>query len=76
MYYGLWAFLNACINLFTANMLCPKRNFKMVYWFLFMIAMVFSDQLTKWLAVIKLKGEGSFPLWEGVFHFTYPGILW
>ena len=43
----------------------------MVYWFLFMIAMVFSDQLTKWLVVIKLKGEGSFPLWEGVFHFTY-----
>ena len=36
-----------------------------------MIAMVFADQLTKWLAVIHLKGEGSFPLWEGVFHFTY-----
>lgn len=36
-----------------------------------MIAIVFADQLTKWLAVIHLKGEGSFPLWEGVFHFTY-----
>jgi len=36
-----------------------------------MIAMVFADQLTKWLAVINLKGEGSFPLWEGVFHLTY-----
>ena len=43
----------------------------MVYWFLLMIAMIFSDQVTKWLAVIYLKGEGSFPLWEGVFHFTY-----
>lgn len=43
----------------------------MVYWFLLMIAMVFADQLTKWLAVINLKGEGSFPLWEGVFHLTY-----
>lgn len=43
----------------------------MVYWFLLMIAMVFADQITKWLAVINLKGEGSFPLWEGVFHLTY-----
>jgi len=43
----------------------------MVYWFLLTIAMVFADQLTKWLAVINLKGEGSFPLWEGVFHLTY-----
>lgn len=29
------------------------------------------DQLTKWLAVIYLKGEASFPLWEDVLHFTY-----
>lgn len=43
----------------------------MVYWFLLMIAMIFADQITKWLAVIYLKGEGSFMLWEGVFHLTY-----
>ena len=29
------------------------------------------DQLTKWLAVVNLQGEPSFPLWPGVFHFTY-----
>ena len=29
------------------------------------------DQLTKWLAVIYLHGEASFPLWKDVLHFTY-----
>ncbi|MBQ8310237.1 MAG: signal peptidase II [Clostridia bacterium] len=29
------------------------------------------DQLTKWLAVIYLQGEASFPLWQDVLHFTY-----
>lgn len=29
------------------------------------------DQLTKWLAVVCLQGEASFPLWKGVLHFTY-----
>ena len=29
------------------------------------------DQLTKWLAVVNLQGEPSFPLWPEVFHFTY-----
>ncbi|MBQ7347303.1 MAG: signal peptidase II [Clostridia bacterium] len=29
------------------------------------------DQLTKWLAVIYLEGEASFPLWQDVLHFTY-----
>lgn len=29
------------------------------------------DQLTKWLAVIYLQGEASFPLWKDVLHFTY-----
>lgn len=43
----------------------------MIYYILLMISIVFLDQLTKWLAVICLKGEESFPLWEGVFHFTY-----
>ena len=27
--------------------------------------------MTKWLAVARLKGQASFPLWEGVLHFTY-----
>ena len=29
------------------------------------------DQLTKWLAVVYLQGEPSFPLWEDVLHFTF-----
>lgn len=29
------------------------------------------DQLTKWLAVVYLQGEPSFPLWREVLHFTY-----
>jgi signal peptidase II len=29
------------------------------------------DQLTKWLAVVCLQGEASFPLWKDVLHFTY-----
>lgn len=43
----------------------------MIYYVLMMVAIVFTDQLTKWLAVICLKGEESFPLWKDVFHFTY-----
>ena len=29
------------------------------------------DQLTKWLAVVYLQGEPSFPRWREVLHFTY-----
>ena len=36
-----------------------------------MIGIIFADQLTKWLAVIYLQGEPSFPLWKDVLHFTY-----
>ena len=32
---------------------------------------VFLDQLTKWLAVVYLQGEPSFPLWRDVLHFTF-----
>ena len=32
---------------------------------------VCADQLTKWLAVIYLQGEPSFPLWKDVLHFTF-----
>ena len=42
---------------------------------LILLAIIFGsiclDQLTKWLAVIYLQGEESFPLWKGVLHFTY-----
>lgn len=29
------------------------------------------DQLTKWLAVVYLQGEPSFPLWKEVLHLTF-----
>ncbi len=29
------------------------------------------DQLSKWLAVVYLQGEPSFPLWEDVLHLTF-----
>ena len=29
------------------------------------------DQLTKWLAVVYLQGEPSFPIWKDVIHFTF-----
>ena len=35
------------------------------------VGIVGIDQLTKWLAVIYLQGESSFPLWREVLHFTY-----
>ena len=59
------------VQFFIPHNNSTPKGIKMIYWFLLMIAMVFADQLTKWLAVILLKGEGSFPLWKGVFHFTY-----
>lgn len=40
----------------------------------FMIGVVLAiglDQWTKYLAVIKLKQQGPFVLWEGVFEFYY-----
>jgi signal peptidase II len=35
------------------------------------VGSVVLDQLTKWLAVVYLQGEPSFPLWKDVLHFTY-----
>lgn len=43
----------------------------MLYLLAIIIGVVGLDQLTKWLAVIYLKGEASFPLWQDVLHFTY-----
>lgn len=43
----------------------------MLYLLAIIVGVVGLDQLTKWLAVIYLKGEASFPLWQDVLHFTY-----
>lgn len=40
-------------------------------WIIIGILTVFFDQLTKWLAVIYLKGEESVYLIDGVLRFTY-----
>lgn len=43
----------------------------MLYLLAIIVGVIGLDQLTKWLAVIYLKGEASFPLWKDVLHFTY-----
>ena len=35
------------------------------------LAVIFFDQLTKWLTVIYLEEWESFPLWKDVLHFTF-----
>ncbi len=35
------------------------------------LGVILLDQLTKWLAVVFLSGEPSFPLWKDVLHFTF-----
>ena len=36
-----------------------------------LVGSVALDQLTKWLAVVYLQGNPSFPLWENVLHLTF-----
>ncbi len=43
----------------------------MLFTFLFMIAAVVLDQISKYLVLRYLVPVGSFPLLEGVLHFTY-----
>ena len=43
----------------------------MLYLIAIIVAVIGFDQLTKWIAVIYLKGAASFPLWQDVLHFTY-----
>lgn len=43
----------------------------MLLWTLLIIAFIYLDQMSKYLAVIFLKGEPSFPLWQDVLHLTY-----
>ncbi len=43
----------------------------MVLLFAIILGVIAFDQITKWLAVIYLMGEPSFPLWKDVLHFTY-----
>ena len=43
----------------------------MILLFAVIVGVIALDQLTKWLAVIFLQGEPSFPIWKNVLHLTY-----
>lgn len=43
----------------------------MIIWLMIIAGIIFLDQLSKWLTVINLELYETFPLIEGVFHFTY-----
>ncbi len=43
----------------------------MIIYTFIIIAGIYLDQLTKWLAVTSLKNNPSYPIWKGVLHFTY-----
>ena len=43
----------------------------MLLWLIIIAAIIFLDQLTKWLTVVNLGLGETFPLIDGVFHFTY-----
>lgn len=43
----------------------------MLIWFICVIALVFADQLSKWLAIILLEGSEPFYLINGFLRFSY-----
>ncbi len=43
----------------------------MLVWLMIIVGVIFLDQLTKWLTVINLELGETFPVIEGVLHFTY-----
>ena len=43
----------------------------MLIWLMIIAGIIFLDQLSKWLTVINLDLYETFPLIDGVFHFTY-----
>lgn len=49
-----------------------KKGWRQLWWIFAIIGgSVFLDQLTKYLAVVFLQGEPSFPIIEDVIHFTF-----
>lgn len=49
----------------------PKKRRLYLFSILGLIVLIGLDQLTKYAAVLKLKGQASFVLWEGVFELSY-----
>lgn len=48
-----------------------KRNLFLVADFLLAILLIFLDRLTKYLAIVKLKGQESIVILKNVFELTY-----
>ena len=48
-----------------------KENKLRILYALIILVGILVDQLSKAIAVATLKGEASFPLWQGVLHLTY-----
>ena len=44
---------------------------KYILWFITFLALIFADQLTKWWAVIALKGNEGISIIDGVFRLMY-----
>ena len=57
--------------MFGWRLLSEERRDMLLFLIGIIIGSVALDQLTKWLAVIYLQGEPSFPLWQDVLHFTF-----
>lgn len=53
------------------SLLKDNRPVKLALWAAIITVAIALDQYTKYLAVTLLKPIGTYPLWEGVFHFTY-----
>ncbi len=61
-------------------MTMKKFNFKKNIWFIILtIILIVIDQITKYIAVLKLKDQDSFKIIKDVFEFEYvenPGAAW
>lgn len=48
-----------------------KRNWFLLVDFLLTLLLIFLDRLTKYLAIVRLKGQDSFVILKDVFELTY-----
>lgn len=48
-----------------------KRNWFLLVDFLLTLILIFLDRLTKYLAIVRLKGQDSFVILKDVFELTY-----
>ena len=53
------------------KMQADRRGLKYALYLLIAVISIGVDQLTKYIAVLYLKPIRTYPLWDGVFQFTY-----